>query len=61
MPTQADLQQLTNEEEKRAPVTFALEPFDFDSIGNYQRENKQAIKKAQSNAEMEVRPQNLIN
>ena len=35
-------------------MAFALEPFDFDSIGSYQRENKQAIKKAQSLAEMEV-------
>ncbi|CAF2635410.1 unnamed protein product [Rotaria sp. Silwood2] len=52
MPTQADLEQL--EKEKPAPVTFALEPFDFDSIGSYQRENKQAIKKAQTTAEMEA-------
>jgi hypothetical protein len=35
-------------------VTFALEPFDFDSMGSYKREDKQAIKKAQSTAEMEV-------
>ncbi|CAF1001486.1 unnamed protein product [Adineta ricciae] len=52
MPTQADLQQL--EKEQSAPVTFALEPSDFDSIGSYQRENKQAVKKAQSTAEMEA-------
>ncbi len=54
MPTQADLQQTIDTQEKSAPVTFALEPFDFDSFGSYQRENKQAIKKAQSTADMQV-------
>jgi len=54
MPTQADLQQTVDTKEKSAPVTFALEPFDFDSFGSYQRENKQAIKKAQSTADMQV-------
>ncbi|CAM4777574.1 unnamed protein product [Rotaria magnacalcarata] len=52
MPTPADLEQI--EKEKSVPVTFALEPFDFDSIGSYRREDKQAIKKAQSLVEMEV-------
>ncbi|CAF0737069.1 unnamed protein product [Adineta steineri] len=52
MPSQADLEQI--EKEKSTPVAFALEPFNFDSIGSYQRENKQAIKKAQTTAEMEA-------
>jgi hypothetical protein len=37
------------------PIASALEPFDFDSFGSYRRENKQAIKKSQTIAEMEVR------
>jgi len=55
MPTAAELQQqISTVPEAAPPVTFALEPFDFDSFGSVCRENKQAIKKAQSTAEMEV-------
>lgn len=35
-------------------MAFALEPFDFDSFGSYRREDKQAIKKAQTTAEIQA-------
>ena len=35
-------------------MPVALEPLDFDSMVSYRRENKTAVKKDQSRAEMEV-------
>lgn len=60
MPTKEDLEKFKTEfdsvsSKEETPVTFALEPLDFDALGSYRRENKQAIKKAQQTADLEVK------
>lgn len=54
MPTKEDLEKIEQPTTTSAPVTFALEPLDFDALGSYRRENKQAIKKAQQTADLEA-------